>query len=120
MRQWAYRTFLNEHILRFVVMASPDDMKNNSEYIRLGDLIEEVPGGPNNNNYANVDLIVDVAERTGVQGVWAGWGHASENPALPERLSKTKSGISFLGPPAHAMHSLGDKIASTIIAQVCV
>lgn len=29
------------------------------------------------------------------KGVWAGWGHASENPKLPELLNK--AGISFLG-----------------------
>jgi len=47
--------------------------------------------------------------------VWAGWGHASENPKLPERLAKC--GITFMGPPAKAMRSLGDKIASSIVAQ---
>jgi biotin carboxylase len=66
--------------------------------------------------------------------VWAGWGHASENPKLPELLHR--HGIIFIGklirffydeiyiflklkigPPEHAMWALGDKIASTIIAQ---
>ena len=47
--------------------------------------------------------------------MWAGWGHASENPKLPEQLSK--AGITFLGPPQHAMWALGDKIASSIVAQ---
>ena len=72
-------------------------------------------GGSNNNNYANVDLIVDVARREQVQAVWAGWGHASEYPRLPEQLKKHH--ISFLGPPDHAMWALGDKIASSIVAQ---
>ena len=49
------------------------------------------------------------------QAVWAGWGHASENPRLPEVLSKHN--IAFLGPPQHAMWALGDKIASCIVAQ---
>ena len=49
------------------------------------------------------------------QAVWAGWGHASENPKLPELLHK--HGITFLGPPAQAMWALGDKIASSIVAQ---
>src|SRR4051812_41162333 len=31
----------------------------------------QVPGGTNNNNYANVDLIVDIAERMDVHAVWA-------------------------------------------------
>jgi acetyl-CoA carboxylase/biotin carboxylase 1 len=35
--------------------------------------LEQVPGGTNNNNYANVELIVDVAERMNVHAVWAGW-----------------------------------------------
>jgi biotin carboxylase len=74
-----------------------------------------VPGGSNNNNYANVDLIVDIARRVNVQAVWAGWGHASENPKLPESLRK--HGIQFLGPPETAMWSLGDKIASSIVAE---
>jgi biotin carboxylase len=47
--------------------------------------------------------------------VWAGWGHASENPKLPEIL--TRNGISFIGPPEQAMWALGDKIASSIVAQ---
>ena len=29
------------------------------------------------------------------KAVWAGWGHASENPKLPELLSK--HGITFIG-----------------------
>lgn len=36
-------------------------------------LCAQVPGGTNNNNYANVELIVDVAERMNVHAVWAGW-----------------------------------------------
>ena len=39
------------------------------EYIRLADQYVPVPGGANNNNYANVDLIIDIARRTRVQ-VW--------------------------------------------------
>lgn len=49
------------------------------------------------------------------QGVWAGWGHASENPKLPELLHKNN--IAFIGPPEKAMWALGDKIASSIVAQ---
>ncbi len=104
-------------------------------------------------NYSNCELILDIARRFPVQGlfgffyfeiiktyvgfsiaVWAGWGHASENPKLPELLHR--HGIIFIGnliwficyrilffiiikigPPEQAMWALGDKIASTIIAQ---
>ena len=79
--------------------------------------LPQVPGGSNNNNYANVPLIVQVADRANVDAVWPGWGHASEKPELPTALSETPSEIRFLGPPAAPMAALGDKIGSTIIAQ---
>jgi hypothetical protein len=56
-----------------------------------------------------------VAEITGVSAVWPGWGHASENPELPDALEAR--GIAFLGPPAAPMAALGDKIGSSLIAQ---
>ncbi|KAH9975794.1 acetyl CoA carboxylase [Lactifluus volemus] len=116
-RQWSYEAFGDDRAVEFTVMATPEDLKVNAEYIRMADRYVEVPGGTNNNNYANVDLIVDVAERAGVHAVWAGWGHASENPRLPESLAASKNKIVFIGPPGSAMRSLGDKISSTIVAQ---
>ncbi|KAI9891700.1 MAG: acetyl-coenzyme-A carboxylase [Vezdaea aestivalis] len=114
-RKWAYESFNDERAIQFTVMATPEDLQANADYIRMADQYVEVPGGTNNNNYANVELIVDIAERMGVHAVWAGWGHASENPKLPESLAK--SNIVFIGPPGSAMRSLGDKISSTIVAQ---
>ena len=56
-----------------------------AEYIKMADQYVPVPGGPNNNNYANVELIIDIAKRIPVQVMmvhssqgWprggAGWG----------------------------------------------
>ncbi|XP_016913942.1 acetyl-CoA carboxylase isoform X3 [Apis cerana] len=114
-RRWSYEMFKNERAVRFVVMVTPEDLKANAEYIKMADQYVPVPGGTNNNNYANVELIVDIAIRTQVQAVWAGWGHASENPKLPELLHKNN--MCFIGPSERAMWALGDKIASSIVAQ---
>ncbi|KAJ9444459.1 hypothetical protein DIPPA_21452a, partial [Diplonema papillatum] len=115
MRQWAYEMLGDEGAVQFVCMATPEDIKVNVEYIKMADETVEVPGGRNSNNYANVSVIVEIAKQTGCDAVWAGWGHASENPELPRKLKEF--GITFLGPPEGPMHALGDKIASTIIAQ---
>lgn len=56
-----------------------------------------------------------MAEITHVDAVWPGWGHASENPELPDALNA--KGIIFLGPPSISMAALGDKIGSSLIAQ---
>lgn len=94
-RRWSYEMFKNERAVRFVVMVTPEDLKANAEYIKMADQYVPVSGGSNNNNYANVELIVDIAVRVQVHAVWAGWGHASENPKLPELLHKNN--ISFIG-----------------------
>lgn len=114
-RRWAYETFGDERTVTFVAMATPEDVAANAEYVRMADIWTSVPGGSNNRNFANVALIADLATRFSCDAVWAGWGHASENPALPAALSNL--GVVFLGPPPESMHALGDKIASTIIAQ---
>ncbi len=114
-RRWSYEVFRNERAIKFAIMYTPEDLKANAEYIRMADHCIPVPGGSNNNNYANCDLILDIAKRIPVQAVWAGWGHASENPKLPELLNR--NGIAFIGPPEQAMWALGDKIASSIVAQ---
>ena len=49
-------------------MVTPEDMKANAEYFKMADHVCRVPGGANNNNYANVELILDIAKRW-----WSGW-----------------------------------------------
>jgi acetyl-CoA carboxylase/biotin carboxylase 1 len=115
MRQWAYMELGDERAIKFVAMATPEDIKANAEFIRLADSFVEVPGGKNLNNYANVDVITKVAEENGVDAVWPGWGHASENPKLPNTLRDM--GIKFIGPTGPVMSVLGDKIAANILAQ---
>lgn len=43
----------------------------------------QVPGGSNRQNYADVNLIIQLAIKHKCDAIWPGWGHASENPALP-------------------------------------
>ena len=49
-------------------MVTPEDLKANAEYIKMADYVCQVKGGSNNNNYANVDLIVSIAKRYNVEG----------------------------------------------------
>ena len=115
MRQWAYMELGDESAIKFVAMATPEDIKANAEFVRLADSYVEVPGGKNLNNYANVTVISQVAQKQGVDAVWPGWGHASENPLLPATLNEM--GIKFIGPTSPVMSVLGDKIAANILAQ---
>ena len=115
MRQWAYANLGDERAIEFVAMATGDDLNANAEFVRLADTYVEVPSGSNKNNYADVDLIVKIAVEQGVDGVWPGWGHASENPKLPATLQAND--IQFIGPTAPVMAALGDKVSANILAQ---
>lgn len=57
-------------------------------------------------------------KRKGVDAVWPGWGHASENPRLPAAC--LAAGITFIGPTSPVMAVLGDKIAANILAQTAL
>jgi acetyl-CoA carboxylase/biotin carboxylase 1 len=65
-RRWAYEQFGDERAIHFCAMATPEDLKVNAEYIRMADQYIEIPGGTANNNYSNVDLIVEIAQRMNV------------------------------------------------------
>lgn len=114
-RKWAVKYFGSAKMITFIGMATPEDLQANAEYVRLADELVEVPGKETANNYSNINLIVDTAERVRADAVWAGWGHASENPLLPEALSKV--GITFIGPSGKSMRLLGDKISSSIVSE---
>ena len=116
MRKWSYEMFNDDRAVKFIAMATPEDMRANAEYIRMADECIEVPGGSNVNNYANVSLIVQTAKQANADAVWPGWGHASENPALVDALVAAR--IAFIGPPARPMRLLGDNGSDVASARV--
>ena len=41
-RKWAYETFGDERAIQFTVMATPEDLRANADYIRMADQYVEV------------------------------------------------------------------------------
>ena len=41
-RKWAYETFGDERAIQFTVMATPEDLQANADYIRMADQYVEV------------------------------------------------------------------------------
>ena len=65
--------------------------------------------------YLDAEGIVTLAASIGVDAIHPGYGFLSENPALPRAC--TKAGITFVGPSAEMLDSLGDKTAARTLAE---
>lgn len=65
--------------------------------------------------YLNIEEIISLALKKGVDAIHPGYGFLSENPEFAKRCEE--SGIEFIGPTADMMDSLGDKIKSKIVAK---
>ena len=64
--------------------------------------------------YLDIDEIIAVAKKSGASMIHPGYGFVSEKPELPEACAA--NGITFVGPPADVMRSLGNKVAARNMA----
>ena len=64
--------------------------------------------------YLDIDEIVFTARRTGADLLHPGYGFVSEKPELADACAR--NGITFVGPPAEVMRTLGNKVAARDLA----
>jgi propionyl-CoA carboxylase alpha chain len=81
----------------------------------LADQAVPIGPAPAAASYLVIEHILEACRETGAEAVHPGYGFLSENAALADRLAR--DGIVFIGPPPHALTSMGDKITSKRIAQ---
>jgi pyruvate carboxylase len=65
--------------------------------------------------YLDIDAIVALAAEKDVSFIHPGYGFLAENPALPHACER--AGITFVGPSAELLETLGDKTAARRLAQ---
>ncbi|MGC4935640.1 acetyl/propionyl/methylcrotonyl-CoA carboxylase subunit alpha [Gordonia sp. DT30] len=61
-------------------------------------------------NYLDIAAVVRAAQAAGADAVHPGYGFLSENQRFADTL--TQAGITFIGPPASAIATMGDKITA--------
>ena len=61
-------------------------------------------------SYLVQEKIIDACKKTGADAIHPGYGFLSENASFAEKVSK--EGITFIGPSAHAIQVMGDKLTS--------
>jgi propionyl-CoA carboxylase alpha chain len=65
-------------------------------------------------SYLNVERVLQAIRDTGAQAVHPGYGFLSENADFCKSIQG--EGVAWLGPPISAIHDMGDKIQSKVIA----
>jgi len=84
-----------------------------ARHVREADVA--VPLGPAR-AYLDVDAVVAAAVATGAEAIHPGYGFLSENPRLARACAE--AGITFVGPSAAAIETMGDKVAAKrLVAQ---
>jgi propionyl-CoA carboxylase alpha chain len=98
--------------IRTVAVYSEAD--RDARHVNLAE--EAVPIGPppSAQSYLAADRILEACRQTGAEAVHPGYGFLAENATFCELLEQ--AGIAFIGPKAHAIRSMGDKIASKKLA----
>lgn len=82
----------------------------NALHVRYADEAVCVGPPPSAQSYLDIDKIVEVAKELEVDAIHPGYGFLSENPLFAERLEK--EGINFIGPSAHSMEVMGNKLSA--------
>jgi acetyl-CoA carboxylase biotin carboxylase subunit len=83
-------------------------------HTRYAEEAHAIGGGPPNESYLNIEKIVAVARECGAEAVHPGYGFLSERAEFARACEE--AGITFVGPPPHAMTVLGDKVEARRIA----
>jgi propionyl-CoA carboxylase alpha chain len=84
-------------------------------HVREADEAVFIGPPPATQSYLLVDKIVEACKQTGAQAVHPGYGFLSEKQEFQKALDA--AGITFIGPDAHAIYAMGDKIESKKLAQ---
>jgi acetyl-CoA carboxylase biotin carboxylase subunit len=87
-----------------------------SLHVRFADEAYFIGPSPSSESYLVIDKIIETAKQAGADAIHPGYGFLSENAAFSDRCKK--EGIIFIGPQAHAISTMGDKISAreTMIA----
>ncbi|MEX3014391.1 acetyl-CoA carboxylase biotin carboxylase subunit [Gymnodinialimonas hymeniacidonis] len=83
-------------------------------HVKMADEAVHIGPPPAAESYIVIDKIMQAIRDTGADAVHPGYGFLSENKVFAEALEA--EGVAFVGPPASAIESMGDKITSKKIA----
>ncbi|CCH32743.1 biotin carboxylase N-terminal domain-containing protein [Actinosynnema sp. NPDC047251] len=99
-------------LLGVAVYAEPD---RDAPHVRVADEAYALDGDVPGTTYLDAAKLLDVAVRAGADAVHPGYGFLSESAEFAEAV--LAAGLTWIGPPPHAIRALGDKVTARHIAR---
>ncbi len=110
----ACRVIATAKKMGIATVAVYSDADRDARHVQLADEAVRLGPPPSRESYLLADKIIEAAKQTGAQAIHPGYGFLSENEAFAKRCED--EGIAFIGPKAHSIAAMGDKIASKKLA----
>ena len=96
--------------LKIPTVAVYSDADRTALHMRYADEAFRIGPAPSTESYLNMERIIDVAKQSGADAIHPGYGFLSENAQFSEMVRE--AGLIFIGPDAHAINTMGDKITA--------
>ncbi|MCO5104128.1 MAG: acetyl/propionyl/methylcrotonyl-CoA carboxylase subunit alpha [Burkholderiaceae bacterium] len=110
----ACRVIATAKKMGIATVAVYSDADKEARHVKLADEAVRLGPAPSRESYLLAEKIIQACKQTGAQAVHPGYGFLSENEAFARRCEE--EGIAFIGPKAHSIAAMGDKIASKKLA----
>ncbi|MTJ81603.1 MAG: acetyl-CoA carboxylase biotin carboxylase subunit [Telmatospirillum sp.] len=111
----ACRVIKTARKMGIATVAVYSDADKDALHVQMADEAVHIGPAPSAQSYLVIDRIVEACRRTGAEAVHPGYGFLSEKREFQEALAA--AGIAFIGPDAHAIFAMGDKIESKKLAK---
>src|SRR5579871_4864593 len=111
----AVRVTRTLHEMGIGVVAVYSDVDRSSLHVRMADEAERIGPAPSSESYLRIDRILQAAQKHGAEAIHPGYGFLSERAEFAEACEQ--AGLVFIGPSAHAMRTMGEKIGARAAMQ---